>query len=201
MDYLIRNNNKSCYKTLDVIDSISDPLEGCSDDHGEKFYLLDNVVFAEPLKPVNTEGSSEIKDIEYTVIGEVIIEKRKGNKNKIYHVKIDQSCKCPQNSCGKSFKSTALAKAHIRKVHCAVRQFVCEICGADFTARYLLKRHYLVHGGKVECPVCKKFLSGRTNMSVHLQSHTDERRHKCIDCDKSFNRSSHLKRHVQSAHK
>jgi hypothetical protein len=70
---------------------------------------------------------------------------------------------CSQKNCNKIFASCKLLKAHIRKVHCSEKDYVCEKCGVSFTAQYLLNRHYAVHSAdRVQCPVCRKMLSKRT---------------------------------------
>ncbi|XP_038217021.1 myc-associated zinc finger protein-like [Zerene cesonia] len=146
-----------------------DPLDGIGDDSSEKYYRLNTTVFAEPVA-VNTEHvegmSKQADECQFTFMDRVIVQKNPNKKNRKFHIDVDKSSLiCPQENCGKSFKSQTLLKAHIRKVHCAVCMFVCDVCGVSCTAKYLLIRHMAVHERKtVECPVCKKMLSVRTRI-------------------------------------
>ncbi|KAI7890751.1 uncharacterized protein EV154DRAFT_481879 [Mucor mucedo] len=53
-----------------------------------------------------------------------------------------------------------------------------------------------------ECPVCQHVLSKKYNLDTHLKTHDTNRGkdHHCTDCNMSFNRSAHLKRHKQTVH-
>ncbi|KAL0810639.1 hypothetical protein ABMA28_010748 [Loxostege sticticalis] len=150
----------------------------------------------------------------------VTIRRRTGKGKKLFVYLQDQSnLNCPVATCTKSFLSSTLLKAHIRKVHYSEKKHMCEVCGASFTAQYLLRRHSAVHATeRVQCPVCKKMLitgtdgltcppkhgiiSYRTiSLAQHLRSHSDTRRHECVSCGKWFLRSSTLKVHRKTAHK
>ena len=48
---------------------------------------------------------------------------------------------------------------------------------------------------------CAKFFSKRSRLNVHMLSHTGERPFECDECDASYTRQSHLKRHVDNKHK
>lgn len=68
-----------------------------------------------------------------------------------------------QTNCKKEFSSVNLLKCHVRKVHCIEYKCMCEICGRKFSAKYLLKRHKMVHDKEnITCTVCGKILSRRT---------------------------------------
>ncbi|KAI8433558.1 hypothetical protein MSG28_015584 [Choristoneura fumiferana] len=151
-----------------------------------KYYKLDQIVFAEP---INVETSNNLEEPDHEDVGElifmdnVVIKKRIGKRNK-YMIDMEEgSLRCPM--------------AHIRKVHCATAKYVCERCGAAFTARYLLERHAAVHrAGRVQCTVCGKRLSQRTSMSAHLRTHGAARQHECPACHRSFLRQASLRRHL-----
>ncbi|XP_073965882.1 uncharacterized protein [Choristoneura fumiferana] len=135
-----------------------------------KYYKLDQIVFAEP---INVETSNNLEEPDHEDVGElifmdnVVIKKRIGKRNK-YMIDMEEgSLRCPM-SCTHQFSTTTLLKAHIRKVHCATAKYVCERCGAAFTARYLLERHAAVHrAGRVQCTVCGKRLSQRTRFNAN----------------------------------
>ncbi|XP_061380961.1 GDNF-inducible zinc finger protein 1-like [Danaus plexippus] len=139
-----------------------DPLEGLGDE-GENFYILENQVFAEPIKANETCSEIETIDNNFIFLDKITVERRVGRRNK-YHIDIEDTTrpKCPESACLKEFPSVNLLRTHIRRVHCAENNFVCDQCGARFSARYLLARHIMVHQEKVECPICFKRLSKRT---------------------------------------
>uniref|UniRef100_A0A1E1WPV7 C2H2-type domain-containing protein n=2 Tax=Pectinophora gossypiella TaxID=13191 RepID=A0A1E1WPV7_PECGO len=190
--------------------SLGDPLDGLGNETKEtKCYRLNDIVFAEPLNLQErgetlsqTGNNDETEEIQF--IDNVMVQKQSGKRYKKYHINIENQMKptCPQPNCSKEFSSTTLLKAHIRKVHCADRKYMCSRCGAAHAAAYLLKRHLLMHADSKEtCPVCRKTLSLRTNLTVHLRTHTNTRPHKCAVCYKSFVRKATLNLHQKFVHR
>ncbi|XP_052747998.1 PR domain zinc finger protein 1-like [Galleria mellonella] len=181
-----------------------DPLNGIGIQGNNCYRLNNSIIFAEPLnyskqiKEENTDGQMT------TFIDNVIVQKTPGKRNK-YHMYIEDLSNptCPQQNCNKTFSNMTLLKAHIRKIHCADRnRYICDQCGSGFPAVYLLRRHTAVHAGeRVQCPVCKKSLSARTNLSTHLRSHADTRTHECGVCHKRFVRKCTLNAHVKFVHR
>ncbi|XP_072933990.1 zinc finger X-chromosomal protein-like [Epargyreus clarus] len=184
---------------------VNDPLQGVESADNPKHYRLNESVFAEPLSNIVDESiADEQAGDHFYFVDNVIVQKRAGRRLK-YHINVDKdstSSKCPQTNCTKSFATTTLLRAHIRKVHCAdYKKFICENCGAGFSAKYLLERHMAVHSGeRVECPICGKMLSRRTNMSEHLRCHSNTRQHICQLCGRAFVRRATLNTHVRFVH-
>jgi len=54
--------------------------------------------------------------------------------------------------------------------------------------------------GSVDCNVCGKTLSNRSNLNVHLRIHTNELPFMCQICKKGFRQISNLNYHIKSAH-
>ena len=53
---------------------------------------------------------------------------------------------------------------------------------------------------KFLCPVCKCQLSWKTNLSVHLRTHSGERPFSCVLCFNRFRQKAHLYKHFRCSH-
>jgi len=53
---------------------------------------------------------------------------------------------------------------------------------------------------KFLCPVCKCQLSWKTNLSVHLRTHSGERPFQCVLCFNRFRQKAHLYKHFRCSH-
>ena len=53
---------------------------------------------------------------------------------------------------------------------------------------------------KFACPFCMKFTKTKSNMEMHIRTHTGEQPFSCTHCEFACNRSSSLKRHMKSFH-
>ena len=53
---------------------------------------------------------------------------------------------------------------------------------------------------KFLCPVCKCQLSWKTNLSVHLRTHSGERPFQCVLCLNRFRQKAHLYKHFRCSH-
>ena len=84
----------------------------------------------------------------------------------------ERNHKCTE--CDKCFYTERMLREHIRNVHERVKDFACEYCG---------------------------FRCGRKgNMKAHMQTHLNERKHKCHLCGKGFNWPQSLKSHISDVH-
>ncbi|XP_053695195.1 zinc finger protein 14-like [Sabethes cyaneus] len=102
--------------------------------------------------------------------------------------------------------STRLYRAHFYHRSMHRKRFQCEICEKRFPLKANLKKHVAVaHEGKQEprdkpCPYCPKMFSCRQKLSIHIDVHENNRRHKCRFCEKSFvqkvNCAAHEKIHT-----
>ncbi|KAG5670680.1 hypothetical protein PVAND_000928 [Polypedilum vanderplanki] len=122
-------------------------------------------------------------------------------KNKhpeIFDVKVDYVCTC----CGEKFSTPFEKLAHMKK--CDMKKFICDRhCGKRFKSEWLLKKHlsYIESGGdkRFSCSLCPKQCVSKSDLQIHMRSHTNERPYICTICNKAFktsaNRSSHMDIH------
>ncbi|XP_018565482.1 zinc finger protein GLIS2 homolog isoform X1 [Anoplophora glabripennis] len=92
--------------------------------------------------------------------------------------KIDVRC-CWKN-CGMFFPSLDQLASHVSKVHSASGLGGLFYCGWEGCSRN------------------NKGFNARYKMLVHVRTHTNEKPHKCFQCDKSFSRAENLKIHSRS---
>ncbi|XP_061191444.1 PR domain zinc finger protein 10-like [Saccostrea echinata] len=104
-----------------------------------------------------------------------VLPRRRGRKKrapgapKITRTPKREPMACPH--CEETFTKEALFVIHVSE-HTGVKPYICEVpeCQKGFMSKFKLERHRLIH----TCP----------------------RSHKCLYCDKSFNRKDHLKNHM-----
>jgi len=111
------------------------------------------------------------------------------------------------DKCGKSFFNAHSLNIHLR-AHSEARPFQCHLCGHKFRWLKNLKAHSKIHnrdegkklGTEVQCSVCKKELSDKGKLKVHMQSHTGERPFSCASCEKQFRQKTSLDYHMKTVH-
>lgn len=120
-------------------------------------------------------GEEEDDEDEEDDIDIPIMPRRRGRKKrapgapKITRTPKREPMACPH--CEETFTKEALFVIHVSE-HTGVKPYICEVpeCAKGFMSKFKLERHRLIH----TCP----------------------RSHKCLYCDKSFNRKDHLKNHM-----
>lgn len=100
------------------------------------------------------------------------------------------------SSCNKTFSTaTSLAK-HEYEVHSVVYICPEQGCGKVFKSKLNLKRHKRNHIEKpTVCSLCGKVFNTSRRMKDHLRTHSDERKFVCPVCNKSFKTSDVLTKH------
>ncbi|XP_066981758.1 uncharacterized protein [Macrobrachium rosenbergii] len=119
--------------------------------------------------------------------------------SRVYH-KVGVTWSCPY--CEYKTKRHYALKTHM-ELHAGNRNFMCELCGSSFHALATLKDHHnFVHSDerKYKCKECDKTFKNRSTLSRHNHTHSDARPYEC-KCGFRYKRYSHLKRHMSSAHK
>uniref|UniRef100_A0A8C3T873 Zinc finger protein 646 n=1 Tax=Chelydra serpentina TaxID=8475 RepID=A0A8C3T873_CHESE len=81
------------------------------------------------------------------------------------------------------------------------RPFKCGQCQRSYRHAGSLVNHRRTHEvGLFTCLLCRKEFSNPMALKNHLRIHTEERRHRCPDCGRSFRIASQLASHRHSAH-
>ena len=110
----------------------------------------------------------------------------------------------PCHSCGKTFSTSTVLKAHILEIHERHKNFKCASCGILFSRCQNLNSHiYAVHEDQKEqtCDSCDKMFSKVQNLKAHfLTIHHAANNHKCNKCGKFFSREENLKMHIHFVH-
>lgn len=106
------------------------------------------------------------------------------------------------NDCSKS-KLTKKKERKIGKKKIKKERHTCLKCQKVFKLKLQLVRHMeKEHANKEDplfiCEVCGKICKTKGNLKDHKLSHSQERKHKCKFCDKTFIRVYTLKRHEDS---
>ena len=71
---------------------------------------------------------------------------------------------------------------------------ICIFCGKTFSRSYLtihLRTH--TQQKRFECQHCGKGFGSKQNLQQHIQTHTGDKPYKCQHCGKGFRNSGHLK--------
>ena len=95
-----------------------------------------------------------------------------------------------------SQKSNDLKKAVVPQVS----QFLCDVCGKNFSTRESYRNHMRVHKIAMEniqhgCGICYKQFDSKSKLTRHVRTHDPNSVLLCDICGKNFSRADHLKRH------
>ncbi|XP_045192298.2 zinc finger and BTB domain-containing protein 24-like [Mercenaria mercenaria] len=100
--------------------------------------------------------------------------------------------------CGAGFKWKHALKAHMT-VHKDSKDYLCDICGFATAHKTQLKAHHLIHTGNTfKCPEpdCEYQSTKRSNLKLHMMTHSREKPHQCEFCGQSFSLVKNMKRHM-----
>lgn len=105
--------------------------------------------------------------------------------------------------CSCIFKTKEERNEHVRLKHVDGSMFVdiCIPCGKGFKSRMGYNNHmkmYHTKEGEVQtykCEVCGKSCATRSQLNVHMRSHSDQQNYFCVTCNKAFKHKFNLQRH------
>lgn len=108
------------------------------------------------------------------------------------------------------FASESLRSSHIQCVHTisginANEPVTCQYCTQEFLTHTLLQTHTIkMHpehsdGDKLQCNICKKWLSNQGILRAHMERHFSGPQH-CPHCDRISPNKDALKQHIKFMH-
>ncbi len=100
------------------------------------------------------------------------------------------------NSCQKTFYDSSSLKDHNDSKHSTSPKYKCDLCNKQYFSRGSWKYHKSTHHDKKETR--KKTFTEKGTLNRHLLTHAQEKRFKCILCQKPFATQSKLKQHVST---
>lgn len=107
----------------------------------------------------------------------------------------------PCLSCDKKYKDSGTLKRHMNRNHVQQkrpRNFICENCGKSFLTKSDVKIHMRTHTGETpySCSICAVRFTQISALQRHHKRHTGEKEHLCTACPKRFCTKTELKSHL-----
>ena len=106
--------------------------------------------------------------------------------------------------CGKKFNRSEHLKNHVRAVHYKKKSFRCPVCPKTFALKSQLSVHMRVHNNErpFAClhPGCNRRFRQKMHMLRHMRVHTGKKPYACPVCKRAFSQKSSMKRHIGLVH-
>lgn len=129
---------------------------------------------------------------------------------------------CNNEGCGKTFYCKLLLRLHQKSMHTG-RSIVCEVCNKTFPSERSLYSHSMRHKNRVNdflyffyfkikltffwghqdrynCTYCEKKFNNTNSLKRHLAIHSGVREFSCDYCSSSFYRKFNLDVHIKCCH-
>ena len=106
------------------------------------------------------------------------------------------------NQCTKGFNCKTKLKYHTMSYHMGVKPFLCQQCGAGFTANLSLREHMNTHTGETpyKCSECPQSFARLATLNRHKGKEHSAEPKSCKICDSSFSHKYSLAQHMKNAH-
>lgn len=106
------------------------------------------------------------------------------------------------NKCNETFETESFLARH-EQLHTGTESlnFICDVCGKEYTFKWQLKAHFIVHTGEkpFECNVCTKRFMYKSSLKKHsLKPCENKSGYVCDKCDKKFHKKYSLTRHLRT---
>lgn len=165
-----------------------------------------------------TETTVE-ESLSCDICGKVLANKKSLYYHRLNHTQ-DKRHQCTM--CDRSYVHKKDLNRHY-KSHSAIKPHLCLTCGKSYLRSNDLKDHLATHvkgiksdnisdisttqiqilldgqtQGPFECNICGKKLASKKSLKRHCSKHTEERKHMCTKCDKSYVYRNELNLHMKT---
>ncbi|CAB3223785.1 unnamed protein product [Arctia plantaginis] len=116
------------------------------------------------------------------------------------HLPMSERKRIKCHVCDKMFSSHSARYKHNKIKHLGVKQ-ICTICNKAVT--HLRQHNRVVHDREslpLECVECGRRFISKSNLDLHMRTHTKDRPFGCDLCDKKFATKGLVHQHIRSVH-
>lgn len=103
------------------------------------------------------------------------------------------------HECGLKFITMQTLSNHIGQKHKQEVQATCPVadCKKQFFTRKAMQEHQRTHRNKIfECSQCEFKTKTKSNLNSHMDTHCNEEKYACVECDLKFASMRKMKSHA-----